>query len=332
MFNRNGKGEMITVTVDANANDQRADRYLHKLFDVPKAVVQKWFRNKKVKRERTALAPSDRVYTGDVLLCFFHADYRRSETKTTSHTLRPDEICYEDADIVVINKSPGMLSHAAHGKEYGKNVVDRLTAYLIQKGDFVPRVQSSFSPAIANRLDRNTGGLLIGCKNYEALKTINQAIREGEIQKYYTALVCGAKPKIGLYESYWEKDERKRTVHLSDDESGKKTVTEIISVTQWGAFYLVKIALHTGRTHQIRSQMKALGSPILGDAKYGSISCQRKADMLGLQHQFLFADELIFHIDDTKHPQFQNLTVRLTLPEKYQAILEKAKGINDDTK
>ncbi len=313
---------MHELIITTNEHDQRADRYLHKIFDVPKPIVQKWFRNKKIKRDKVALQASDRIFESDVLMCYVHADFRIKKSPTAIRSGALD-ILYEDEHILILYKPQGMLSHAAHGAEYGKNLVDRMVAYLIEKGEFVPRANQAFSPAIVNRLDRNTAGLIIGCKTYASLKAMNEAMREGKIRKFYTAVTTGKRPKPGVYESRWTKDEKKLTVKMDEDPEGKETRTDILSVEPIGTYSKVKIELHTGRTHQIRSLLKSIGSPIIGDAKYGDPVVNRKLSAIGLTYQFLICDELRFEIETGPLSHLNGLSVSKTLNEKYQTILEK---------
>ncbi len=311
---------MIEIKIDTNANDQRLDRFLHKHFDVPKHVVQKWCRTKKIKRNNLVLQASDRVYTGDLLTCYVHADLRKSTlpTKKVSSNL---DILYEDEDILIMYKPPGMLSHAAHGQEYGKNLVDRMITYLIEKGDYVPRRNTTFTPAIINRLDRNTGGLVIGAKTYASLKDFNDKMRKGEIHKYYLALATEKKPQPKIYEGMWSKGGDRFNIDIKEKTDGVQTKTEIVDVEKIGPFYLTRIRLYTGKTHQIRSLFESLGHPILGDPKYENKKWNRWAKECGLHHQFLLANALV--IENDQGEKGRTLHVKLPLPDRYEQILDR---------
>lgn len=316
---------MIELKITEDANDQRADRYLHKRFDVPKSVVQKWFRNKKVKRDRIALQPSDRIFTGDLLLLYAKADVREKKKPVPAGRTSGLQIVYEDEHLMILYKPPGQLSHAAHGKEYGKNVVDAMIAHLIQSGEYVPRVSQTFTPALVNRLDRNTGGLVIGAKHYEALKVLNQAIRQREIRKYYQALTYGKELAPGTYEGYLQKDEETLTATMGND--GKYVRLDILACKSVGNFHLHTIELHTGRTHQIRAQLQSLGAPIAGDPKYGDTRINALLRKKGFTRQYLVADALEFRAEDPLLAPLYKKTIRLGSIPEYERLLQAARRV-----
>lgn len=320
---------MIEIKIDENANDQRADRYIHKHFDVPKLLVQKWFRKKKIKRDKKPLKADDRLYTGDVLQCFVHGE-ERTRTIPSGVKARAErlQVVYEDDNVLVMYKPPGLLSHAAEGKEYGKNIVDYMLAYLIEQGAYHPSQSNTFIPSIVNRLDRNTGGLILGAKNYETLKQLNTWMRDGKIHKYYTAVTTGKKPKTGIYEGTWTKHKNKFQLDLSQQSVGALTKTEIIDVQSIGDYSLCRIRLYTGKTHQIRALFEALGSPILGDPKYENRKENQKLKHSGLQHQFLFATEL--YVEEYKASNGQPLHVKIDLPDKYNRLLNTIRSTSHD--
>lgn len=316
---------MLKLFITEESNDQRADRYLHKLLDVPKAVVQKWFRTKKVRKNGRHIQASDRVYTKDEIVLYAQADFRKKALPDQKGDRYEPEIVYENKDLLILYKPPGQLSHAAHGQEYGKNLVDGMIRRLMRTCEYVPRMNESFTPAIVNRLDRNTGGLIIGAKNYESLKVLNEAMRNNEIEKYYKALTYGKALAPGKYENYLTKNEAQLTSRITED--GKYVRLDILDAKNYGHFTLHTMQLHTGRTHQIRAQMQALGTPVAGDPKYGNARINKQLQQKGFCHQYLLADALTFR---SHHPLLLPLldqTIQLEPKPVYQNMLNIARSL-----
>ena len=181
-------------------------------------------------------------------------------------------VVYEDENILLADKKPGVLCHSAGVWDYN-TLIANIQAYLAQKGEWKPREENSFAPALCNRIDRNTGGIVIAAKNAETLRILNEKIRDREIEKYYLCAVQGRpKPPEGRLENYLFKDAGKNQVYVkSKPEPGARTaVTEYRTLCTKGSLSLVECRLLTGRTHQIRAQMAHAGWPLLGDGKYGS--------------------------------------------------------------
>ena len=179
---------------------------------------------------------------------------------------------YEDENILLVNKPSGMLCHSDAGGEYD-TLIANVKAYLVSKGEWNPAEENSFAPALANRIDRNTSGIVISAKNAEALRVLDEKIRNREIDKRYIALVEGVMtPKEGVLRGYLFKDAKKNRVYVrSAPEKGAKTaVTEYRTLQTKGGLSLLECRLLTGRTHQIRAQLSAAGHPLIGDGKYGS--------------------------------------------------------------
>lgn len=311
---------MITLTLTKDDHDQRADRYIHKQLDASKAVIQKWFRKGLIRRDGAKLAPSDRVYEGEVLVCRVDAEFRQKSLPRGKG--RPLDIVYEDERLLLFIKPPQMLSHAASGKEYGNNAVDWMLRYLMERGDYVPRTAGTYVPGIANRLDRNTGGILIGCKTYEAAKDVNRLMRDGAVLREYLALTTGRPPTPGIYTADWLKGDN-LVVEL-DTGKGKTIRTEIVTSEPVGPFHLVTVRLHTGRMHQIRAHLAALGAPLAGDPKYATEDRNRIYRTWGMQHQYLFAHRIAIDPKDEKDVAYR-LDVVAPLPKPWNDLLNRLK-------
>ena len=264
---------MKEILIDKNESDQRLDRFLKKYFgEAPKGFIFKMIRKKNIKVNETKASPETTIYEGDTIQLYL-SDETIDKFITKKGEIRSKiipNIIYEDNNIILINKPVGILSHGA-SKEFEENIVDSMISYLIQKGDFVPRIEKTFTPSICNRLDRNTSGIIIGAKNYQSLKSINEAVKNGHIRRFYKTIVKGVIKKEFTAEGYLTKDEDRNRVEVHEDDSdgSKKVVTNIKPLRNNNEYSLLEIELITGRTHQIRGHLSSLGYPVIGDRKYG---------------------------------------------------------------
>jgi len=286
--------------VDKNENGQRIDRFLKKyLAKAPQGTIYKFLRKKRIKLNNNKAKPEDMIYEGDSIQFYLSDETLDSfiqEIDLVKSTVKLD-IIYEDENIILINKPKGILSHSVN-KEYGDNIVDSMVSYLIAKGDYVPRIEKTFTPSICNRLDRNTSGIIIGAKNYETLKDINEAIKNRDIKKYYKCLVKGKVDENILLGGYLLKNEEKNKVKIYDKEmEGTKEVRTYIKVLDKNKDYsLLEIDLITGRTHQIRAHLSSIGHPIVGDGKYGDAKTNEFfKKKYRLESQFLHAYKICFN-------------------------------------
>ena len=202
------------------------------------------------------------------------------------------DIIYEDDNIILIDKKVGLLCHP-DGNEYVDTLISRVKRYLYEKGEWNPEDSSTFSPSLANRIDRNTGGIVITAKNAEALRILNDKIKNREIEKYYLTVVHGKMERESdTLTAYLTKDIRKNKVTVSDKETdkSKKIVTKYTVLDYQNGNSLLEIDLKTGRTHQIRAHMAYIGHPLLNDGKYGKEQ--------GRYRQALYSYRLVFNMKD----------------------------------
>lgn len=273
---------MKEILIDKNESDQRLDRFLRKyLAEAPQSFIYKMIRKKNIKINDKRVKPETTIYEGDVVQLYLSdetIDKFMAKTVEIKSKIIPN-IIYEDDNIILINKPVGILSHGA-GSEFEENIVDSMISYLIQKGDFVPRIEKTFTPSICNRLDRNTSGIIIGAKNYQSLKSINEAIREGQIKRFYKTIVKGNFNKEITAEGYLVKDEERNKVKIyeNDLEGSKKIITNMKPLQNKNGYSMLEIELITGRTHQIRGHLSSMGYPVIGDRKYGNRETNFKFD------------------------------------------------------
>ena len=267
---------MKELTVNRNDAGQRLDRFVSKAVPLlPESLLQKYIRLKRIKVNGKGAKRDARLQEGDLLQLYINDEFFEKPREENSYlkvgTPRLT-IVYEDENILLADKKPGVLCHSAGVWDYN-TLIANIQAYLAQKGEWKPREENSFAPALCNRIDRNTGGIVIAAKNAESLRILNEKIRDREIEKFYLCAVQGRpKPPEGRLENYLFKDAGKNQVYVkSKPEPGARTaVTEYRTLCTKGSLSLVECRLLTGRTHQIRAQMAHAGWPLLGDGKYGS--------------------------------------------------------------
>ena len=270
---------MKELTIGANDAGQRLDRFLAKAVPLlPASLAQKYIRIKRIKCNGARAERDQRLQAGDVLQLYINDEFfdkpREDNAYLTVATPKIN-IVYEDENIILVDKHPGLAVHPHDGAEYGRTLIDHLQAYLYQKREWSPRGENSFAPALCNRIDRNTGGIVIAAKNAETLRIINQKIKDREMDKRYLAIVEGTpKPQKGSLKGYLFKDAKKNRVFVTDTpQTGAKSCqTNYQVIASDKGLSLVECELITGRTHQIRAQFAHAGHPLLGDGKYGKLN------------------------------------------------------------
>ncbi len=277
---------MRKFEIDASAAAQRLDRYIGKLLGKAKSgEIQRWIRTKKVKVNGARAAANQRLSVGDTVWLFL-PDAVLDDYLTTYQNIVPDDdylkIVYEDDDILIVNKPVGLLTHPDKS-EYKNTLATRVQHYLRAAQT------ATFRPASVNRLDKNTSGLVLFGKHYEALKLYNAKMRSGAIKKVYRAICSGNINEVLTVKAHIVKDPATNKVKIVDGATArsKRIFTEVIPLENKAGYSLVKINLHTGRTHQIRVSLAHLGYPIIGDVKYGGVKLK------GVTTQLLHAETLI---------------------------------------
>ncbi len=269
---------MKEFTIGHNDAGQRLDRFLAKAVPLlPASLAQKYIRIKRIKLNSSRAERDTRLKEGDVLQLYINDEFfdKPREDNAYLTVASPKlNIVYEDEHILLVDKRPGLAVHPHDGAEYGRTLIDHIQAYLYQKRQWNPRAENAFTPALCNRIDRNTGGIVIAAKTAEALRVMNQKIKDRELDKRYLAIVEGTpKPKEGSLKGYLFKDAKKNRVFVTNTpQAGSKSCqTNYKVLTSAKGLSLVECELITGRTHQIRAQFAHAGHPLLGDGKYGKL-------------------------------------------------------------
>ena len=288
---------MREFKIGKNDAGQRLDRFLGKAIPLlPSSLAQKYIRLKRIKCNGVRAQRDQKLCEGDVLQCYINDEFFEtpSEENVYLTIVTPKlHIVYEDENILLLDKPVGQVVHADEGEKIN-TLVNHMLAYLYQKREWNPRRENAFTPALCNRIDRNTGGIVIAAKNAEALRILNDKIRDREVAKYYLCIALGRiEPPKGRIECFLRKDEVSNTVRVYHHPvpEGRSAITLYDTLQTCGELSLLEVELLTGRTHQIRASFADLGHPLLGDGKYGNGAVNRK---YGETHQALYSYRLRF--------------------------------------
>jgi len=292
---------MRSFTVNENDSGQRLDKFITKTVrGLPASLMYKYIRTKRIKVNRKRAEQKQMLAVGDVVEMYIpdeffedetdHAELRRASVKL--------EILYEDENILLCDKRPGLLAHTGDSDEAGASdaperdtLLFQVQAYLVQRGEYTPEREHSFAPALCNRIDRNTGGIVIAAKNAEALREMNEQIRLGNVHKTYLCAVHGRPEKrADTLHGYLFKNTKTKTVTVSGSPTrgAKEIITgyRVLTYSPREDLSLLEVQLYTGRTHQIRAHMASIGHPLLGEGKYGVNRTDRER---GYKYQALYS-------------------------------------------
>lgn len=265
---------MTEVTIKKNDAGQRADRFLSKAYpNLKSSLINKLMRKKRIKLNGAKTEPNTILKEGDVFRFYLSDELLSKDIRDDFRDAPADiSVIYEDENILLVDKPTGLVVHEDNDKS-SDTLINRVLNYLVKKGEYSPQLENSFTPALVNRIDRNTCGIVIAAKNAEALRILSQKLRDRELEKLYLCAVYGEpKPDSALLTAYLKKKADENRVEVSDKQKPDyltiKTQYRILQKKE--EMSLVEVDLLTGRTHQIRAHFSHIGHPLVGDGKYGN--------------------------------------------------------------
>ena len=288
---------MHELKINKNDAGQRLDKFITKALDLPISLLYKSIRLKKIKVNRKRAEIGMILCEGDTVQCFLPDSFFEKKNTKSDVLMRITpklSILYEDENIMLINKRPGISVHEDEHSD-SNTLIMHVLAYLAKAGEYNPDEEQSFTPALCNRIDRNTGGIVIAAKSAEALRVMNEKIKNREIDKFYLAAIHGVPDKrTDTLRGYLLKDEKTNTVKVFDKNPpkyAKSIITKYSVISKKEDASLIEVQLITGRTHQIRAHMAFIGHPLIGDGKYGINKTDRAR---GYKYQALYSYKLKF--------------------------------------
>ena len=297
----------------ANSNDAglRLDKYIKKIIThAPDSLIYKYLRKKRIKVNGKKEEISYKLKEGDFIEFYVNDELfaTSEENENSFYKINPNlDIIYEDENILVLHKKPGVIVHSDE-KENFNTLINHVLSYLYKKGEYNPEDENTFRPALCNRLDRNTGGIMCAAKNAAALREMNDLIKNHKLQKKYLCIALGHfEKKSETLKAYHFKDEKNKEVYIS--KTKKEGYKEIITkyevkketIEKSTPLSYVEVTLITGRTHQIRAHLAYISHPLLGDGKYGRNAVNK---LFGIKYQCLYSYKLTFNIENEKSPLY----------------------------
>lgn len=327
---------MFEIRITENESGQRVDRFLRKyLKEYTLGDIYKLFRKNRVKLNTKRVKENHMLEVGDLLQLYIEKpDIEERQEQTLLKPSQNIDLIYEDANIMITNKPAGLLTHPDKPGDTD-TLIDRALYHIGRKNGAAE--SQTFSPAVCNRLDRNTSGIVIIAKNYKTLKAVNHSIRERWIKKLYICIVAGKLEKSGEIKGFLKKDQELNLVSVTEADEGDgkeihtnyKTLGVSDVINELGRqFSLLEVELITGRSHQIRAHFASLGHPIAGDMKYGEQTINEYfRKRYNLRHQFLHAYKISFEDAHEDVAYLKGKTFNSRLKPESGLIVAKLFGI-----
>ncbi|MBQ7290836.1 MAG: RluA family pseudouridine synthase [Clostridia bacterium] len=297
---------MKTLVIKENDAGRRLDKFLAAALPLlPKSMMYKYIRLKKIKVNRKRAEIGQILELGDTVELFIKEEFMEKEPPRDffKNIRAAFGVIYEDENLILCDKPAGLLCHSDEEGEQN-TLIEQVKAYLWQKGEYVPEEENSFAPALCNRIDRNTAGIVIAAKNAPTLRVMNEKIKKRSVAKYYLLAVHGnMEKKTGELTGYIWKDAKNNKVTVYEHEpKGKRDAKYIVTryrvVGKHEQGDVLEAELVTGRMHQIRAHFASVGHPLVGDGKYAVNRDDRK---MGFTSQELYSYKLEFLADEPSH-------------------------------
>ena len=318
---------MREVTIGPNEGGQRFDKYLKKyLKEAGSGFLYKMLRKKNITLNGHKADGSEKLNAGD-RVCFFLSEETLDKFRGTVSpvsTIRKEEllsipVLYEDSQVLLADKPAGLLTQKAQAQDYSLN--EWLTDYLLADGKLKEEELSTFRPSVCNRLDRNTSGLVICGKTLAGSQKMSELIRDRNLHKFYRLFVAGKPPAEGLAESWLLREENSNQVRIYEKKPADSRAVPVRTGWRLLEAYedcsCLEVELFTGKTHQIRAQMAALGFPLIGDVRYGNEAVNRHFRKAGVRSQLLHAFRLEFPPLDGLFSSLSERSVVAPEPESF---------------
>ncbi len=299
---------MVEVKIDNNNKNQRLDKFLLKYLNkANKSFIYKMLRKKNIKLNGKKANGNEILLEKDIVTLYLSDDtinkfrqYKKNYNMFSN--LNVKTIIYEDNNILIINKPQGIIVHSATNNTSENTLINSAIKYLIKKGDYIPEKSNGFKPAVCNRLDLNTSGIVIIGKNLLAVQHLNKMFKEKTLDKIYETVVVGEIKCDDEIEGYHIKNENNNTVKIvkeKENDDFKYVCTKYYAIKSNKNYTHLKVKLITGKTHQIRASFKYIKHNIIGDKKYGDKECNNLLkNKYGLNNQLLHAKSVTFNDEE----------------------------------
>jgi 23S rRNA pseudouridine955/2504/2580 synthase len=317
---------MKELEINNLEENQRLDKYLLKYLNKSsKSYVYKMLRKKRIKLNNKRGEGSEILQKGDKVQMYISDETLSSfmEIKKISKTAGKVNIVFEDDNILICNKPAGVLSHAQK-KEDEDTMIHRILLYLHNKGEYDLSIESTFTPALCNRLDRNTSGIIVCGKNLQSTQHLNKMFANRDVDKYYITIVKGVISESGTLKGYHAKNKDTNCVNISGlkHDGTTEAITKYKPIKASSNYTFLEIKLITGKTHQIRAHLQKINHEVVGDAKYGDKKTnQLLKEEVGLKNQLLHSEKIIFKDKEGFLSYLYNKEFKAPEPKIFKNIL-----------